>query len=144
MADRFILSTMPKLNGSNWFEWKKEAETFLMLAGLADIIDYKNEPTDAAKNAEWLSCDKKTYAYLYFLIELNYHHPIVEVMLGCNAWIMLVAKYEKDSATTQMVLCQHFYSLVHDLSVGVAVFTLLKPYFLLLISLMPLVTNLKI
>ena len=34
MADRAILATLPKLNGSNWFEWKKEAETFLMLASL--------------------------------------------------------------------------------------------------------------
>ena len=43
MADKVILTTLPKLNESNWFEWKKEAETFLLLAGL----DAEEIPTGA-------------------------------------------------------------------------------------------------
>ena len=50
MADRAILSTLPKHNGSNWFEWKN-VETFLLLAGLDGIIDATDIPT-GSKAAE--------------------------------------------------------------------------------------------
>jgi gag-polypeptide of LTR copia-type len=121
MADKAILSTLPKLNGSNWFEWKKEAETFLLLAGLDGIIDAEDIPT-GTKAAEWTVKDRKTYAYLFFLIEPNYRAPIIEIKSRREAWKKLVAEYEKDSATTRMALCQQFYSLTHDPAVGIAVF----------------------
>ena len=121
MADKAILSTLPKLNGSNWFEWKKEAETFLLLAGLDGIIDAKDIPT-GMKAAEWTAKDRKTYAYLFFLIEPNYRVPIIEIKSRREAWKKLVAKYEKDSATTRMVLRQQFYSLTHNPAVSIAVF----------------------
>jgi hypothetical protein len=116
MADKAILSTLPKLNGSNWFEWKKEAETFLLLAGLDGTIDAEEVPTGATVK------DRKTYADLFFLIELNYRAPIVDIKSGCKAWKKLIAEYEKDSATTRMALRQQFYSLTHDPAVGIAVF----------------------
>jgi hypothetical protein len=53
MADRAILATLPKLNSSNWFEWKKEVETFLLLAGLDRTIDTEDIPT-GTKAAEWI------------------------------------------------------------------------------------------
>ena len=78
IADNAILAILPKLNGSNWFEWKKEAETFLLLAGLDRIIDAGEVPT-GAKATEWNSKDRKTYAYLFFLIKPNYHVPIIDI-----------------------------------------------------------------
>ena len=72
MADKAILATLPKLNGSNWFEWKKEAETFLLLAGLDRVIDAEEVPTGAKAATDWTTKDRKMYAYLFFLIEPNY------------------------------------------------------------------------
>jgi len=121
MADKAILATLPKLNSSNWFEWKKEVETFLLLAGLNRIIDAEDIPT-GMKATEWTAKDRKTYVYLFFLIELNYCTPIIDIKSGREAWKKLVAEYEKDSAMTRMVLCQQFYSLTHNPTVGIAVF----------------------
>ena len=81
MADRAILTTLPKLNGTNWFEWKKEAETFLPLAGLDGIVDTKEVPT-GAKAAKWNTKDCKMYASLFFLIKPNYHAPIINIKSG--------------------------------------------------------------
>ena len=117
MADKAILATLPKLNGSNWFEWKKEAKTFLLLAGLDGVIDAEEVPTGAKAATDWTMKDRKTYAYLFFLIEPNYRAPI-----GREAWKKLVAEYEKDSATTRMALHQQFYSLMHNPAVGITVF----------------------
>ena len=47
MTDKAILASLLKLNGSNWFKWKKEAETFLLLAGLDGIIDAEDVPMRA-------------------------------------------------------------------------------------------------
>jgi hypothetical protein len=81
MADRAILATLPKLNSSNWFEWKKEAETFLLLAGLDGIIDSEDIP-NGVKAAEWTTKDRKTYAYLFFLITarlLSTSNPVAKL-----------------------------------------------------------------
>ena len=118
MADKAVLATLPKLSGSNWFEWKKEAETFFMLAGLDGIIDAEEVPT----TTKWTAKDRKTYAYLFFLIELNYCAPIIDIKSGWEAWKKLVSKYEKDSATMRMALCQQFYLLTHNPTIGIAIF----------------------
>jgi hypothetical protein len=96
-------------------------ETFLLLAGLDGIIDTKEIPT-GTKATKWMVKDCKTYVYLFFLMEPNYHAPIINIKSGCEAWKKLVAEYEKDSATMCMALCQQFYSLVHDPAVSIAVF----------------------
>ena len=115
MADNVILTTLPNLN---WFEWKKEAETFLLLAGL----DTKEVPTGVKAASDWAAKDHKMYVYLFFLIEPNYCAPIIDIKSGQDTWAKLVAKYEKDSATMCMALHQWFYSLTHDPAVGIVGF----------------------
>ena len=97
MGDSAILATLPKLNDSNWFEWKKEAETFLLLAGLDGTIDAEEVPT-GAKAVEWTMKDHKTYTYLFFLIKPNYHMPIIDIKSSHEAWKKLIAEYKKDSS----------------------------------------------
>jgi hypothetical protein len=48
--------------------------------------------------------------------------PIIDIKSGREAWKKLVTEYEKDSAMTRMALCQQFYSLMHDPTVGITVF----------------------
>ena len=79
MADKVILATLPKLNNSNWFDWKKEAKTFLLLAGLDRVIDAKEVPTGVKAVSNWTVKDCKMYAYLFFLIELNHHAPVIDI-----------------------------------------------------------------
>ena len=121
MAERAILATLQKLNSSNWFEWKKEAKTFLVLAGLDRIINAADIPT-GSKAAEWNSKDHKVYTCIFFLIEPNYHASIIESKSGQEAWKKLVAKYKKDNAPIYMALCQQFYSLTHDPTVSIIIF----------------------
>jgi hypothetical protein len=56
-------------------------ETFLLLAGLDGIIDAK-EVLTGAKAVEWMTKDRKTYVYLFFLIKPNYHASIIDFKLG--------------------------------------------------------------
>ena len=122
MADKAILATLPKLNDSNWFKWKKEAKTFLLLTGLDRVIDAEEVPTGVKATSNWTAKDHKMYVYLFLLIGPNYHAPIINIKSSQEAWVKLVAKYKKDSATMCMALHQQFYFLMHDPTVGIAVF----------------------
>ena len=75
MADKAILATLPKLNDSNWFKWKKEAKTFLLLTGLDRVIDAEEVPTGVKATSSWTVKDCKMYVYLFFLIEPIYCAP---------------------------------------------------------------------
>ena len=57
-----------------------------------------------------------------FLIEPNYHTPIVDIKSGQETWKQLISEYKKDSATTCMALHQQFYSLTHDPAISIVVF----------------------
>ena len=81
MADKVILTTLPKLNDSNWFEWKKEAKTFLLLTGL----DAEEVPTGVKAVSGWTAKDCKMYVYLFFLIEPIYCAPIIDIKSGQEA-----------------------------------------------------------
>ena len=85
MADKVILTTLPKLGGSNWFKWKKEAKTFLLLAGLDRVIDAEEVPTGVKATSSWTVKDCKMYVYLFFLIEPNYCAPIIDIKSGQEA-----------------------------------------------------------
>ena len=89
--------------------------------GLDGTIDAEEVPT-WTKATEWTAKDRKTYAYLFFLIEPNYRAPIIDIKSGCKAWKKLVSEYKKDTATMCMALHQQFYSLTHNPAVSIAVF----------------------
>ena len=72
--------------------------------------------------SDWTAKDCKMYVYLFFLIEPNYHTPIIVIKSSWEAWAKLVAEYEKDSAMMCMALHQQFYSLTHDPTIGIVVF----------------------
>ena len=121
MTEKTILFTLPKFNGTNWFEWKKQVETFLMLGSLDEVIDAGVDSV-GKKDAGWIEKDRKAYAYIFFLVEPNYRAPILDIKSGREAWNKLVSEHEKDNATTRIGLRQQFYSLSHNPSVSIAVF----------------------
>jgi hypothetical protein len=53
------LASITKLNGQNWHSWSKE--TYLTMEEFWELID----PAEAAH-------DKKVYAHIWFLVELNW------------------------------------------------------------------------
>lgn len=67
MTERAILATLPRLNGLNWFEWKKETETFLMLAGLDGVVNAEEIPTEAKTEDKCIYKDRKTYSTCFSL-----------------------------------------------------------------------------
>ena len=97
MANKAILATLPKLNSSNWFAWKKEAETFLLLAGLDRIIDAEDIST-GMKATEWMAT-KCMRAFLPYYCAL-----IIGIKPSREAWKKFISKYKKDSVTMCMAL----------------------------------------
>jgi hypothetical protein len=118
-TNKTILASIAKLNGQNWHTWSKETEAYLTMEDLWDIVN----PADAILTAAAaLKHDKKAYAHIWFLVDLNSHNSIIELKLGREAWAALKAEHEKDTPSTRMNLCQHFYSLSHNPAIGVMPF----------------------
>jgi hypothetical protein len=50
------------------------------------------------------------------------HAPITDLDLGSDVWTKLCKKFETDKASLQLMLCQHLYSLHHDIKDTVSTF----------------------
>ena len=61
------MSQLPKLTGTNWYEWQKEIETYFMLIGCGGHIGSTKPGGD--KGLEWDQVDQKVYAVIWFLVE---------------------------------------------------------------------------
>lgn len=70
----------------NWHTWSKEAESYLTLEELWDVVDPdKDVPTSAAA----FTCDRKVYANIYCLIKFDCRDSIIETKSGHRAWALL-------------------------------------------------------
>jgi hypothetical protein len=114
------MSQLPKLTGTNWYEWQKEIETYFMLIGCGGHVSSTKPGGD--KGSEWDQVDQKVYAVIWFLVDPNYRGPIITTKSGKEAWAKLVAEYQKDNATNRLMLRQQFYSIIHDPAIPVADF----------------------
>jgi hypothetical protein len=118
-SNKTFLASITKLNGQNWHSWSKEMETYLTMEEFWELIDpAEAAPTSAAN----LKHNKKVYAHIWFLVELNCRDAIIEVKLGHEAWAALKAEHKKDTLSTWMNLHQHFYALSHNPATGVMPF----------------------
>ena len=81
-----------------------------------------SEKPVGAKASEWEALDQKVYAVIWFLVDPNHRSPIVTTTSRKEVWAKLVAEYQKDSATNQLLLHQQFYSITHDPTVPVSTF----------------------
>jgi len=119
-SSKTILTSIAKLNGQNWHTWSKQTESYLTMEDFWELVDpLEAIPTAAAA----LKRDKKAYAHIWFLVEPDFRDTIVKIKSGREAWAALKAEYEKDTPSTQMNPCQHFYSLSHDPTIGIIPFT---------------------
>ena len=118
-SNKTFLASITKLNGQNWHSWSKEMETYLTMEEFWELID----PAEAAlTSATNLKHNKKAYAHIWFLVELNCWDVIIAVKSGCKAWAALKAEHKKDTPSTQMNLHQCFYALSHNPATGVMPF----------------------
>ena|SRR5882762_7499063 len=86
MTSKTILTSIAKLNGQNWHTWSKETEVYLTMEEFWDLIDpTKPIPTSSAS----LKHDKKVYAHIWFLVDLNCQDSIVKIKSGREAWAAL-------------------------------------------------------
>ena len=74
------MSQLPKLTGTNWYEWQKEIETYFMLIGCGGHVTSTKPGGD--KGLKWDQVDQKVYAVIWFFVDPNYHGPIITTKSG--------------------------------------------------------------
>lgn len=118
--DCAIMACLPQLTGAYWYEWQKEIETYFLLIGCGGHVGSTRPGGD--KGSEWDVVDQKVYTIIWFLVDPNHHSPIITTKSGKEAWAKLVAEYQKDDTTNQLMLHQDFYSIKHDSALPVTKF----------------------
>jgi len=114
------MATLPKLTGDNWYEWKKEIETYFLLIGCGGHVG-STRPLDE-KRLEWDTLDQKVYAIIWFHLDPSHRSSIITTNSGKEAWTIIVTEYQKDSPTNRILLRRQFYSLTHDPALPISQF----------------------
>ena len=118
--DRAIMANLLKLTGDNWYEWKKEIETYFLLIGCGGHVGSTRSLDE--KRSEWDTLDQKVYAIIWFLIDPSHRSSIITTNSGKEAWTKIVTEYQKDSPTNRILLRRQFYSLTHYPALSISQF----------------------
>ena len=89
-----MVTTIPKLNNSNWFTWIKKLKMVFLAAGL-DGIASRSPPTDLDLKAKWDLLDRQMLAYLYISIEDDFQYLVEDENTTSAAWKKLKDYFQR-------------------------------------------------
>lgn len=86
----------PKLNNSNWFDWKKKMKMVFMAVDLMGIASGV-KPTETVELERWNKLNRIMTAYVYMAIENEYQHLVEEEETAENAWTKLESYFQRST-----------------------------------------------
>ena len=80
-----MISTIPKLNDSNWFEWSKKMKMAFLGADIEGIAS-GTIPTDTTGKEQWEKLNRMLTTHIYMAVEDDYQYLIKDLDSGLKAW----------------------------------------------------------
>jgi gag-polypeptide of LTR copia-type len=108
-----ILTTVPMLDSTNWYDWSKGMKMFFMGAE-ADGIASGSPPSDPTELVAWKKLDRKMTAYIYSKVNADYHYLVEDLESGAEAWQKLKAHFQKSTMGNRMQARKELYAVEHD------------------------------
>jgi hypothetical protein len=110
-----LLSNVPKLNRSNYHEWKFAITMVLRRAGCWDIVNgtVSRPPTRDARE-KWDIKSEEGLTSIGLTIYSDQYQYIEDAKTGEEAWKELSKVYENNSRGNRIALKRQFYGYVHD------------------------------
>ncbi|TFY55406.1 hypothetical protein EVG20_g9328 [Dentipellis fragilis] len=97
-----ILTAVPILDGSNWFNWMKPMKMVFLTAGLIGITSGM-KLMGVKELAEWMAKDMQMIAYIFAKVSPEFRYLIKDLESAEAAWKALKEKFEKLTMGSQMV-----------------------------------------
>lgn len=110
-----VITSIPKLDDSNWFAWAKKMKMAFLAAGL-DGISSGSPPTDPALKARWDNLDRQMLAYVYLAISDEFQYLVEDHSSASSAWTDLKDHFEKSTFSARMKARKELYEVEHDTS----------------------------
>jgi hypothetical protein len=118
-----LLSSVPKLDGQNYHDWKFAISMVLRRAGCWEVVsgngDKGNKPktrSDDGKLEKWEAAAEEGLTFIGLTIAPSQYGHIRDAADGPTAWKALADIYEKNSRATRISLKRQFYGFQHDIS----------------------------
>jgi hypothetical protein len=110
-----LLNNVPKLNTTNYHEWKFAISMVLWKAGCWDIVSGKKDRLKTrSDDGKWETAAEEGLTYIGLTIDLSQYAHIRDYEDGLAAWKALADIYEKNSRATRIYLRREFYTFNHD------------------------------
>ena len=108
-----MISTIPKLNNSNWFEWSKKMKIAFLGADIEGIAS-GTIPTDTTGKEQWEKLNRMLTAHIYMAVEDDYQYLIKDLDSGLKAWEKLRDHFQCSTISHRISACREFYGITHD------------------------------
>jgi hypothetical protein len=114
-AVTILISSLPKLNNSNWFLWSKKMKMVFLAAELPGIVG-GSVPTEARDKAAWDRRDMMMLAYLFMAIEEDLQYLVEEEGSASVAMKKLKEHFERSTMSMRIMARRELYGVTHDIS----------------------------
>jgi len=114
-----LISSLPKLNNSNWFLWSKKMKMVFLAAELPGIVG-GNVPTEPREKTAWDRRDTMMLAYLFMVIEEDLQYLVEEEESASVAMKKLREHFERSTMSMQIMARRELYDIVHDVSKSIS------------------------
>ena len=122
MADR-LLSSITRLNGENYHDWKFAIGMAMRARGCWDVVSGKEKrPTDGKEEKEWDRKAEEGLTLIGLSMQPSQYTYIRDAKNGVDAWTALKDAYEKNSRSTRINLKRQFYNFEHDINAPIQVY----------------------
>lgn len=108
-----MISTIPKLDDTNWFTWIKKMKMIFLAVGLEGIAS-GSPPTEAAQKTKWDALDRQMLAYLYMAISDDFQHLVEDEDSASAGWVKLKEHFQRSTLGARMNARKEFFDVVHD------------------------------
>lgn len=116
-----ILATVPKLDGSNYFDWKFAIELVLRRSGCWAVATGETPKPELDTGGDWAKLAEESFLIIGMTVHPSQYPHIRKASItnGPQAWSALKDVYEKKSRANRITLKHAFYGFQQDRSKSV-------------------------
>jgi LTR polyprotein gag-polypeptide-like protein/zinc knuckle protein len=121
-SDRYLTS-ITKLNGENYHDWKFAVSMALRQKGCWGVVSGKEEKSSTREGEKaWDQKAEEGLTVIALTVEASQYTYIRNSTNGIEAWNALKEIYEKNSRATRISLKRQFYGFVHDTNAPISAY----------------------
>jgi hypothetical protein len=122
MSNDRLLTSITKLNGENYHDWKFAVSIVLRQKGCWKVTSGEEEKPSGETEKSWEIKAEEGFTLIALTVEASQYTYIRDAKNGPEAWKALKDIYEKNSRSMRINLKRQFYGFEHDTSASISAY----------------------